>query len=162
MRYDEELMIKDALALVQSKLNTKIAAINTEKNDALVLATIPNEQYIFETLTSEMLNYKGFMVLFGIQDTPIREQSDGSTIEDVVITFQIGTFDNGEKDRSNTLYKLLRYRRALKEIFQENPDVFRGYAKSKLKSLKPDAFPIDNKYVLITIGVDVTASLTNP
>lgn len=160
MKYDEELAVKDAIDLVKQKLSAKIAQINAEKNDDIVLATIPEAQYIFEMLTDEILNYKGYMVIYGIQDTPVREQSDGNTIEDIVVSVQIGTFDNGEKDRSKTMYKLLRYRRALKEIFLENSDVFRGYAKSKVKSLKPDAFPINNKYVLITIGVDVVASMT--
>ena len=34
MKYDEELMIKDLVALVQTKLPAKITEINVEKNDA--------------------------------------------------------------------------------------------------------------------------------
>jgi hypothetical protein len=159
-KYDEENIIKDLIAMVQTFLPAKIAAINTEKNDALVLPLIANDKYIFETLDSRIMNYKDFFVMYGLIDTPIKEKSNGNVIEDVGITLQIGTFDKGEKERSNTLYKLLRYRRALREIVIENPDVFRGYAKSIVASLKPDAFPFDNNSVILTIGVNVTASIT--
>ena len=160
MIYDEELIIKDLIAMIQANFNTKVAAINAEKNDSLVLETIPTDRYIFETLDSRLMNYKGFFIMYGLVDNPIKEKSNGNVIEDVTITVQVGTFDKGEKERSNTLYKLLRYRRVLREIIIENPEVFRGYAKSLVASLKPNAFPFDNNSVMLTIGVDVTASIT--
>lgn len=160
MVYDEENIIKDLIAMIKVNFNIKVAAINAAKNDALVLETIPDDKYIFETLDSRLMNYKGFFIMYGLVDNPIKEKSDGNVIEDVTITVQVGTFDKGEKERSNTLYKLLRYRRVLREIIIENPDVFRGYAKSLMASLKPNAFPFDNNSVMLTIGVDVTASIT--
>ncbi len=158
--YDEEMIIKDLITMVQNKLNDKIYQINIEKNDALILDSIPSDKYIFETLDSRILNYKGFFIMYGLVDNPIKEKSNGNIIEDITLTLQIATFDSGEKERSNTLYKLLRYRRALREIIIENPDVFRGYAKSLMASLKPNAFPFDNNSIILTVGVDVTASIT--
>ncbi len=164
MLYDEEFMIQDIEALFKDKLDAEITKINTEKGavsgDQLFIDGIPDEKYIFETLDSRVLNYKGFFILYGLVDTPIRETNTESLIEDVTVTFQVATFDKGEKTRSNTMYKLLRYRRALKQVIMNNPDVFRGYAKPLMASLKPDAFPYDNKRIILTIGIDVKASVT--
>ena len=155
MMYDEEFMIRDIETLYKNKLNDEIDCINTEKGavsgDPLFMEHIPSEKYIFETLDSRLLNYKGFFILYGLVDTPIREQNVNNFIEDVTITFQVATFDKGEKARSNTMYKLLRYRRALKQVIMKNPDVFRNYAKPLMASLKPDAFPYDRKNIILTI-----------
>lgn len=164
MMYDEELLIKDIEAVFKAALNDQIDCINTEKGvisgDPLFLDHIPSDKYIFETMDSRLLNYKGFFILYGLLDTPIRNANENNFIEDVTITFQVATFDKGEKERSNTMYKLLRYRRALKQVIIKNPDMFRGYAKPLFGSLKPDAFPYDNKSIILTIGIDIKASVT--
>lgn len=164
MIYDEEQIILDIETLFKAKLNAQIDAINTEKGavsgDALFLDQIPSEKYIFETLDSRLLNYKGFFILYGLVDTPIREAQTDNYLEEVVITFQVATFDKGEKTRQNTLYKLLRYRRALKQVIMNNPDVFRNYAKPLVGSLRPNAFPYDRNNVILTIGIDIKASVT--
>lgn len=164
MLYDEEQMLLDIESTFKSSLNTEIDCINTEKGavpgDALYIEQIPTDKYIFETLDSRILNYKGFFVMYGLVDTPLREANINNYIEDVTATFQIATFDKGEKTRQNTLYKLLRYRRAIKQVIMKNPDMFRSYAKPLVASLKPDAFPYDNKKIILKIGVDIKASVT--
>ena len=164
MMYDEEYMIRDVETLFKNKLNDEIDCINTEKGavsgDALFLDHIPSEKYIFETLDKRLLNYTGFFILFGLVDTPLREANTNNFIEDVTLTFQVATFDKGEKARSNTMYKLLRYRRALKQVIMKNPDVFRNYEKPLMASLKPDAFPYSSKKIILTIGIDIKASVT--
>lgn len=164
MLYDEEQMIRDIESTFKTKLNDEIDCINTEKGtvsgDPLFLEHIPTDKYVFETLDQRLLNYKGFFILYGLVDTPIREANVNNYIEDITVTFQIATFDKGEKTRSNTLYKLLRYRRALKQVIMKNPDLFRNYAKPLMASLKPDAFPYSNKKIILTIGIDIKASVT--
>jgi len=164
MMYDEELMIRDVETLFKDKLNAEIDCINTEKGassgDALYLDNIPSDKYIFETLDKRLLNYTGFFILYGLVDTPLRDANIDNFIEDVTITFQVATFDKGEKARSNTMYKLLRYRRALKQVIMKNSDVFRNYAKPLMASLKPDAFPYSSKKIILTIGIDIKASVT--
>lgn len=162
--YDEEMMVKDTETLFKANLNTEIDLINTEKGavsgDVLFIENIPSDKYIFTTLDSRILNYRGFFILYGLADTPVRDQTTDNFIEDAVITFQVATFDKGEKTRSNTIYKLLRYRRALKQVIMKNPDMFRSYAKPLVSSLRPDAFPYDSKNVILTIGLDIKASVT--
>lgn len=162
--YDEEQMIRDIETTFKAKLNAEIDCINTEKGsvsgDALFIDNIPSDKYIFETLDKRLLNYTGFFILYGLVDTPIREANINNYIEDTTITFQVATFDKGEKARSNTMYKLLRYRRALKQVIMKNPDIFRSYAKPLVGSLKPDSFPFSSKKIILTIGIDIKASVT--
>lgn len=158
--YDEEYMASDLEALLKAQLPAEIAIINADKNDSLTLASIANDKYVFETLSESMLNFEGFFLMYGISDAgTIKEASTGNVIEDVTFTVQIATFDKGEASRLNTLKKLLRYRRALRSVIINNPDVFRGYAKASLASLRPNAFEFNRKVVL-TCGIDVKASLT--
>lgn len=164
MLYDEELMVKDLANVFKAKLNTEIELINTEKlgidqNDKRQLEPIPEKAYVFETLGDSMLNYKGFFVMYGLSDTPIMEATTGNLLESIQVTFQVACFDKGEKSREDLLYKLLRYRRALKAVIMKNPDVFRGYAKPLIGSLKPNAFEF-NGSVVIHVGVDIKASVT--
>lgn len=160
MLYDEEMMIADLESTLQAGLTAEINAINAEKNDSLVLAAIPNDKYVFETLSDSMLNYKGFFIMYGLVDTgSVQEASTGNVIENTQFTIQIGTFDEGEKIRTKKLKQLLRYRRCIRSLILKNPDMFRGYAKASLASLKPGAFAFNNVIVL-TCGVELKASLT--
>lgn len=165
MIYDEEFMIKDIRQLFVDNLNNEIDCINTEKGavsgDTLFLEHIPEEKYVFETIDKKLLNFKGFFVLYGLIDYPVPDANIENYIIGTTVTFQIGTFDKGEKERSNLLYRLLRYRRAISQVFMKNPDVFRGYAKPLVKRLKPDALPIDSKNLILKCGVDITASHTS-
>lgn len=161
MIYDEEQMIRDVEFLFKEKLSEQITLINKEKNDALVLETIPDDKYIFETLDGrKLLNYRGFFILYGLVSTGVQASTIENFIEDVTMTFQIATFDKGEKDRTNLMYKLLRYRRALKQVIIKNNNVFRGFAKPLITSLKPDAFSYNNNKVILTIGIDIKAAVT--
>ena len=165
MIYDEEQMIRDIRNLFEANLNTEIGCINTEKGavsgDALFLEDIPTDKYIFETIDKKLLNFKGFFVLYGLVEYAVEGANIESYIEGTTVTFQIGTFDKGEKERSNIMYKLLRYRRAISQVFMKNPDVVRGYAKPLVTRLKPDSLPFDRNYVIIKSGVDVKASNTS-
>ena len=165
MIYDEEQMIRDIETLFKAKLNAEIDCINTEKGavsgDVLFLEQIPDTSYIFETIDKKLLNFKGFFVLYGLIDYPVEGANIESYIEGTTVTFQVGTFDKGDLERSNILYKLLRYRRAISQVIMKNPDVFRGYAKPLVTRLKPDSLPFDRNYVILKSGVDIKASNTS-
>lgn len=164
IQYDEEQMIRDIETLYKAELNNEIDLINTEKGEVpgntLFLEQIASDKYIFETLDSRVNNFKGFFILYGLVDTPVAEAQFNNFVDGVTVTFQVATFDKGEKERSNTMYKLLRYRRALKQVIMNSTDLFRGYAIPLVASLKPDAFPYSNKKVILTIGLDIKASVT--
>jgi len=164
MLYDEEFMISDIETLFKDKLNSEIDLVNAEKGsvsgDALFIPNIPTDKYNFETMNKSLLNYRGFFVMYGIADTPIKEQQQGNYIEDLTISFEVSTIDNGSKNLTNKFYQLLRYRRALKAVIMKNPEVFRGYATPLVGSLRPTAFPYDKQKAILSIGITIKASVT--
>lgn len=163
IRYDEEFILDDCIAAFKKSLNTEIAKINAEKlsiGDTLVLDPIADDNYVFATLSESHLNYKGFFLMYDLSDPgALKEASPEAQAEDATVTVMIGVFDQGEKERSNLLRKLLRYRRALREVVINSPDMFRGHAKPLLASLKPNAFEF-NRVIVLTSGVDIKASIT--
>lgn len=163
--YDEEYMIEDLVACMKANLNTEIAAINTEKGavsgDSRYLDTIPNDSYIFAAIDEQTINYKGFFVIYDLIDTPITAVQTQNSIESVIISFEVATFDENNVDRNETLFKLLRYRRAVKNVIMKNPEVFRGYAKALMTSLKPNVLPYAEGVNILKAGIDVTASVTS-
>lgn len=159
--YDEENVLKDLLACFQANFASAIACVNTVKNDSLTLEDIPTDQWLMVSLDSSTLNYGDFFVMYGFVDNKITEVQEDNWLEPVAVRFEVCTFDNGERDRSETLYKLIRYRRALKSILAKNPDVLQGYSKPLAKSLEPTAFPFPNTQdFVISVGLDIQAMIT--
>ena len=166
MKYDIELMLKDVETTMKEKLNDCINAINAEKllldpADNLQISTIADDKYFASTMSKNrgLLNVKGFFVMYGISQTPVRGAQVGDEIEDLTITFEVCTFDNGDKNINNLFYQLLRYQRALKGVIKNTPEVFRNTAKPLITGLKPEVFPYDAKYAIISTGINLKASV---
>jgi hypothetical protein len=163
--YDEEYMVQDLKDIFTANLNDEIACINTEKGanpgDDFYIESINSDKFLPTTMgIKQLLNYTGFWVSYGISDTPIKAQQTSNYIEDLTVTFEVATFDNGIKDPEILFIKFLRYRKALKNVIMKNPDVFRGYGQPLVGSLKPAAFPYSSKKVILSIGIDIKASIT--
>ncbi|NJM55065.1 MAG: hypothetical protein HC841_03335 [Verrucomicrobiae bacterium] len=158
--YDAEQVLRDLEQSFKDNLNTEIAAVNAEKADALTIVDIPDDKYVFMTLDERMLNFKGFWFQYGLMESPPSQASPDNFREDVTVTLQVACFDQGDRDRSATLYRLLRYQRAIKQVILKNPDLFQGYSKPLVQSLEPAAYPFDNKLVILSIGVNITVSIT--
>lgn len=159
--YDEEMVIRDLLALFKASLNTEIAGVNTEKNDSMVLAVIPSDAYTYEGMKmNAILNYEGFFVMYSLVDTPVEDTIEGNAVESCIVSFEVGTIVTAELVPEDVIYRLLRYRKAIKNLVMKNLDVFQGYSSLKMASLKPNALPLDGNLAIIKAGVDITASLT--
>lgn len=162
--YDTEQVIEDIVSTFQSKLDNEITNINTRKNavsgDARFLESIASSKYVFETVSKQVLNFKDGFILYGLVDVPMNQEQLGNGVETTVVTFQVALFDKGEKGRTDLLYKLLRYRSALKEVVKNSPDMFRGFATPLITGLKPSAFEYE-KQIIFTCGIDISASVTS-
>lgn len=159
MMYDEEQMIKDLEALFKAKLNDAIDCVNIQRNDDWKIPHIADDKYVFETIDKSILNFTGFFIMFGIVSTGVPDQNQNSYIENLTVSFEVGTFDEGPQNRRKIIYRLMRYRRALKSVILNNPQVFRNYAKPLVTGLNPTAFEFENK-VILKMGVDISASAT--
>ena len=159
MRYDAEMAIFDVLDLYKDKLNAAITAINSEKNDGLVLDAIPNDTYVFDNFPSQVVNYEVALVWGLSSGESVKSSQENNFIEPINITLEICVADDGGEDRLNQLKKLLRYSRALQAVIMENYDVLRGYGRPVIRSLEPNGFSLSNKLFLCA-GIQITASIT--
>jgi len=157
--YDAERVVKDTLEIYQTKLNTIIDCINTEKNDSVILENIENDKYVFGVITENMLNFDSPFIMYGMEPTTPKEAQANNFVKEVRVSFRVFMPDCGNAERDNEFYKLLRYQRALETVIVKNCDVYRGYGKPKVTSLTPDAFEYNSK-VFLHIGVEISVSIT--
>lgn len=153
-KYDVERLYSDIESLLKSELNNKLLEIDTEKAD-IVLDPVDDNAYFFQTMTENAENYDPF--LFYGEDQVIATGTGPATVEtfsiDIGIILQI-------KNDPTTGTRLLRYRRALREIFEKNWVKINRNVKLKVTSLAPWPLPdLDTDTLSVGIGVTLEASL---
>ena len=111
MIYDEEGLLRSIQAYVKANLNTRIAAINTEKTDFDIdTITADDAHYVFGGELLDLPNHT--FVNFAI-DGEIDVISNGNSKASTPTIRVEVAFDNPKKE--NTYFKSLRYMRALYE-----------------------------------------------
>lgn len=133
-RNDLERLLNELKNISQAKLTTKLAAIDAEKNDGLTMTPIPNEAYFFQDLSLESAAAFPAFMFFGVDDPEPIGNGPG-TIERVEIYFIVVV--QAEANASQFSTKLLRYNRALKEIFEESYGAIPWATKLQVSSLTP-------------------------
>lgn len=135
--------IADAVkAYLQAKLNTKLAEIDAEKNDGITLATIPATAYFFDYLGSEEVNQPVF-VLYGVSRMEPVSRSVQAVATRVTMQVAVVLTDSGN-DRE-VLKRLLRYQRALREVFETGWNSVSGSLKFEVGSLAPYGLDLLNR-----------------
>ncbi len=115
-RFDVESFGDYFLALIQSKLSAKIAAINAEKNDGITLETFDSAQYV-DDMNGEVVNYASF-IFYGFPEVSTIMNPNGDFALEVTMSFEI--VFQGTEIGPVVSKKILRYSRALAEIICEN------------------------------------------
>lgn len=159
--YDTEQMIRDLEALYKAQLNTEITAVDTDKADSITLDQIPTDQYFMVVLNKRVLNIRGFFIFFDITENPPQQVQLDNFQENVTLRVSACTLDSGQADLDELVFRLFRYQRAIKQVLFNNLDVFKGYSKPLVKALEPAAFPLSNKVDILSMGIQVTASITS-
>lgn len=117
-RMNEETLITSAIAALKSNINTKITAINTEKDDGLELNQIDSNAYCFVDFPGDAPAYDPcvvYRIAITSENSPM-----GSSSTRIAIGFELIFSDEMEADSDNSLKRAMRYRRALKEVIREN------------------------------------------
>lgn len=110
---DEESLLRSVHQFVRTNLNAKILAINSEKNDGVLIDQIPTgypDKYVF---SGEMLDLpNGIFVNFSVSSDVaiVNNRNDKSSTTEIIVEV---AFDNPKK--ADTYFKSLRYMRALYE-----------------------------------------------
>lgn len=139
MTYDLEQLCFDLQTIASANLATKLAALDTEKNDGLTLKAPASTAYFFQALNKAQATADDVFVFFGMDD-PTADGLGPMTVEEVEIFFIVMARDTGENQQY--LRRMLRYSRALKEIFQENFSNTPWKNKLKVTSIAPVSFTI--------------------
>lgn len=154
--YDPESLLIDIENIVKNNLNTKITAINTEKGDSITLASIDSSAYILD-IDLKSVNYNPF-ILTSIVD--IESNGIGSATSKI-ITINVALIHSDNGQDSAIVKRMLRYGRALSEIFEENFYQKRVTGILKIQNLPILSFQKSNSSLVYkVVGLDIISGLT--
>jgi len=156
-RYDLEMVLADIKSIMTTHLNTKLAAIDTEKNDGIVLKTIAADAYALQNLTQKVMNYDPF-IQYGVSDVSTNGQGPHSA-ETFQLVAAVLLVDSGQDAQMMT--RLFRYRRALKEIFEDNWKKMSGGVQMKIEGGLPAEMQeakTQKAYRVIGVFIEVTVA----
>lgn len=157
-RFDIEAFILAVEAKVKADLNTRLAAITTEKGDSLSLPTVHASAYSLVSLNQELMNYDPFVwiPLAGIETGTPNPQIGPYTVQRVELSVLVVKIDSRE-DNDNWK-RLLRYQRALREILEEGFAKIRNGYTVRVTSMRPETVRLQNSTVvhhLVGVSLDV-------
>jgi len=153
-KYDLESFVRDIETMLKANLNAQITAINAEKGDFSLL-TVADTAYIFQTLDDKVVSYSP--CVFYYVDTIVSEGVGPATSESISIEIVVILSDT--KD-GKTQYRLLRYLRVLKDLFNIKWNAIHSSKKIKVESLVPIQFALQNSSKFVhAIGVKLTVDI---
>lgn len=138
-KFDLETFSDTLKAYLVDGMAAKIAEINTEKGDEPVLIEIPETQY-FEDFNEKIVNFKDFMY-FGFLPFEPSIPNAGEIGQDTSMFFMtLVTDQNSGKVGRN---KILRYTRAMYEIFTANATANANISDLEITILPPESITLD-------------------
>lgn len=133
-RYDIESVMDDIKAFLQANLNTKITAMNTEKNDTITLSSISNNAYFFQTLGEDIANFNPF-ILYGVNEIGGKNNLQSAVDMDFTGHIVVVLTDGGNDP--NIIRRLFRYQRCLIDLFENNWSKISKIGSIKVSGLAP-------------------------
>ncbi len=156
-KYDIEAFFVDLKAVLQANMTTKLAEIDSDKNDGITLGTISNDAYFLQTMATQMANFDQFIYL-GIGE--IEGLGDPYTYTDQHFSADVVVILSDDGNDPYIMNRLLRYHRALMEICQTKFDKISRLGKIRISSLSPFPVEILNRPALSRgIGVSLEVHL---
>jgi len=134
------------IEVIQENLGAKIAEINTEKEDTLLI-DIPIDSYF--TTFGESTNNKKLFVFYGVDS--VDTLSIGVSTKQTINMFVFVFFS--DLNKQDTLRKKsFRYTRAFKEIIERQTARFGALSQIKVTSIAPSDFQLNEQSPLYKIG----------
>lgn len=158
-RYDAENLANDLVAILKTNLSTKLTAITAEKGDSLTLSPVDTTRgYFFQSLEKATAAALPVFIFWGLDD-PIAKGSSGmATAQEIDFFFILVLQDTAENE--TFIIRLMRYMRAIREVFEENYTTINRAARISVSSLAP--VPIESLNAAGTFkatGVKIRANL---
>lgn len=155
-KYDIENLLADTLKIVNDNLNVKLRAISAEKADGLNLLELDPAKCFFQDLDKSDAIAAPLFLFYGVDDPQVDGIGPASAIR-AELFFILVLMDTGENKLFMT--RLLRYMRAMQEIFQDNYDKIVRVGRISVSSLAPVSFTIQGGGSFKAVGVKLKASL---
>lgn len=156
-RYDIETLLYEIKDFVSNNLNTKLQAITTEKGDSVTIPDIPAAAYAVQSVDDKIMNFPSWVL---IETFDIRTVGTGpSTSKDYAILVMVVV--GGTQNQGDQVRKVLRYGRALEEIFEQNYDKVSSLKlKLKVESIPPQDYTnLNGTKRFRTIGVILSGTI---
>lgn len=141
-KYDSEQMLFDVESLMQEKLNDYILAIDQEKLDAgykSILSQVSADCY-FQTTWNDKIMKKSPSIFYGLEEVTATGMGP-ATIQLFKVFIDVIFVDSGKDDLGK--WRVLRYSRALKDLFQKHFDRFPCGGNIKIEQVRPLSFMTD-------------------
>lgn len=159
---DLERLIFDLEALVKANLNTKIAAIDAENNavlaaqDQVTCPLLDTNAFLFQDMTQADAAGFPVFVFFGTESPQTNSVGPGTA--NICEFFFIVVLQNDGSPRSSYI-KLLRYVRALQEIFESNFKKFPDASRLEVSGTDPVTIaPPSGEWSFKGAGVKIRAA----
>lgn len=156
MKFDIECFLDNLLVFLKANLNTKLAAIDAEKGGAIVTPLIDDNAYVFQSLDEMPVNFDPIL-FYGVSDVKSKSVHSATAKQYFIEVSVIKTVSEVK-----TIGKqLLRYQRALEEIFEENSFKINNVRqKTEISSLQPISFKLQNEGEQFrAIGIEIEFSM---
>ncbi len=160
MTFDAEDLLDSVLSIMTDGLNTKIAAVEAEKTTKgkpIGLTAVDSNAYYRQTWNDKILQYTP-AIFYGIENTASTSVA-GVTATQYFIFAEVVISDSGNDDQ--VVNRILRYTRALKELFEEQFGKVAEAGKIKIETVRPVSFKLeeDNSNEVKVGGISITLTL---
>ena len=157
---DIEVILADVKAHLVANFNAQLLALDSEKNDGIVLRPVDSTAYHLLTL-EDRVDQNDPIVLYGEADEPAIV-SEGSS---VAVTYRVNVWlilaEHGNMPQDEIQKRLLRYRRALVDVFRQSWASWSGSTKMKIQASLPSPAYTDHELGWTARAVGVRFELTN-
>jgi hypothetical protein len=157
MIFDIEDTVLRVESILKERLNTAIGAINTAKNDSIVLKTVESTSYFIQSMDERMANMDPYVV---VAIEGIESQGQGPyTQHTISIMAALCLADNGQD--LNVSRRMFRYGTALREALEKGwSDTGGNSQRLMVQSQVPIAFQLLNtSQNFRAVGVTITIGL---
>lgn len=151
--FDDEFHITSIIAAVKSSMNTKIAAINAEKSDTVVLREVEENAYFYDTWGNELPNYDP-CVIFAVNVQPTGTVGD-TTSQRIEILIQLVFASTIAADPLDLYRFSARYRRVLKEL----AEAVSTRPRANVIPLGGSSFVVKKGGLYYTVGVGIEINI---
>ncbi len=152
-KYDTETIIRRIKDVIVADFNAKITAINTEKNDSIILSAFDTNAIVIN-MDKKWMNYNPSIMVSIIDNSGTTQGASRS--KNLVVNIAL-LYTNLNMDGEDLEFLMMRYQRCLEEIFEArfNSGLFLG--KLTIQSLPVMEYTEDTKTYKL-VGIDLITS----